>query len=203
MFWFLHRSVIALFWCFWAVAAFWLYQQREAIQPAVDYVELWSHADQGSGRKGLEISGRVTRVFNGESFELKHASSWYFNYGLAGVEAPKVITSFSAAEKRAFLESRTNLVRLIHNANVRIDVTLANPETRTGLGVVWVGKTNVNLAQIAAGAGRLKREQLRTLPVREAYEYVRAERIARKAGRGLWSGAEAEDSADARPVLSP
>ncbi|MBM3883866.1 MAG: hypothetical protein FJ387_29875 [Verrucomicrobia bacterium] len=187
MFWFLHRSVMAVGWCVLGALGFWLYQQRAALQPAWDYVVLWYHAERGGPETWPELAGRVTGVYNGASFQLRHASGWHFNYGLAGVDAPQAITSFRIEEQAAFHASRSNLVTLIQGEEVRIEVTLANPQTRTGLGVVWLNSTNVNLAQLSAGHGRLKREQLRGLPVRQQYEYARGERTARRERRGLWA----------------
>lgn len=187
LFWTLHRAVKVLFWCFWLAVAGFVYTQRAALQPAVDLAELWWNLPKDRSAELAQISGRVTRLFAGDSLQVRTDEGVLFNYGLAGASVPKPGPKATTLEYQAARLSQTNLSALVLGERVDIQVTLANPQNRTGLGLVRVGGTNVNEALLRSGWASLKREQIRALPLLAQYELVRAERLARHERLGLWS----------------
>jgi endonuclease YncB( thermonuclease family) len=187
LFWSLHRAVKVLFWCFWIAVAGFLYTQRAALKPAADLAELWWNLPSDRPAELALLSGRVTRLFAGDSLQLQDQHGWLFNYGLAGVSVPKAGPTATAADRLAAGASQTNLSRLVLGKRIDIQVTLANPQNRTGLGLVRVGETNVNEVLLRSGWASLKREQIRALPLRTQYGLVRAERLARQDRVGLWA----------------
>jgi len=66
-------------------------------------------------------------------------------------------------------------------------VTLANPQTRTGLGLVRCGGMNINAEVLAAGQGSLNPRQIQMLPLADEFELLRAEHQARRLRVGVWS----------------
>lgn len=187
MFWFLHRLVRFVGWVFLAGVAFYLYQQRAALEPVWDYAELWWNRPSRLPGSLPQIAGEVTQVYSGDGLQIRDDQGTRFNYGLAGVVAPKPAPDASEVQRQLARTSLTNLAVLALGQKVTIDVTLENPASRTGLGLVRLGPTNLNERVLAEGWGRLKREQIRTLSLMEQFELVSAERAARKRGKGLWS----------------
>jgi endonuclease YncB( thermonuclease family) len=187
MFWFLHRAGIAAFWCLWLVAAFVVYEQRAVLEPAFDYPGLvWRHG-LGATQDLPTLEGKVMMVFAGDSFQFVDAGGYGFNYGLAGVTAPRAGRADAPGQKRLADLSRTNLLQLLAGRHVAVTVTLANPQTRTGLGLVHCGRTNINAAVLAAGQGWLNPRQIELLPLAEEFELLRAEHQAQRLRVGVWS----------------
>lgn len=186
---FLHWFVIALFWAFWLVVGFWVYQHRLALQPAADYVELLWNMDPRAAkqRPPLSLSGRVTKANSGDGLQLRNDGGLLFNYGLSGLAAPRADRLSPPAQRALADLCQSNLNQLAVGQWVDIDVWLANPETRTGLGVFRMGETNLNALALEWGIATLRREQIRGLPLREQYAMVQAERAARRERRGVWS----------------
>ncbi len=204
MFWFLHRACVVVFWCFWLAAAVFVYEKRAALQPAFDYAELvWQHDFRAAGDLP-QLDGKVTEIFAGDSFQFEDKNGYAFNYGLAGVAAPRANRGAPAELQRLAGDSRTNLSQLLAGRPVTVSVTLANPQTRTGLGLVHHGDTNVNVAMLAAGQGRLNLEQIRTLPLRDEFEMLRAERSARRQRLGIWGETSlTNDAAHGEMTVNP
>ena len=184
----LHRLCVAIFWLFWLGVGGLLYQHRAAFEPALDFARVcWDH-DWRAPQPLPEMAGHVTRVFNGASFQFRDSTGPLYNFGLAGVEAPRLSEPATLRQRRLFAQSARNLEKLLGGQSVRIAVALVRQETHTGLGLVWANQTNINRRVIAEGEGSLDRGPVfRSLPLREAYALVRAERRARRRGVGLWS----------------
>lgn len=187
LFWSLHRGVQVLFWTGWAAVAVYLFSQRAALQPAIDYLELWWNQPAERPGELPRLSGLVTRIYAGDSFQLRDDQGGHYNYGLAGVAVPKAGPNSTPAERLVAGSSLTNLTKLIQGERVEIQVTLANPQTRTGVGLVRSRGMNLNESVLASGSATLKREQIRMLPLREQWGLVRAERLAQRRQLGIWA----------------
>ncbi len=186
MFKFLHRVWVTVYWACWAAVGFYLYTQRATFQPAVDYAEIYWNRTPNAPAQFPILTGMVSRVYAGNGFQVRDGSAVLYNFGLAGVGAPLTNRVSSAAERALSSSAVSNLESLVVGQRVTIEVTLANPETYTGLGIVHARGTNVNERVLAQGYGTLKREQIRVLPVAEQYRLVRAERLARNRQLGVW-----------------
>lgn len=197
MFKFLHRVWVTIYWAFWAAVAFYLYTQRAAFQPALDFAELYWNRTPNAPAQFPVLTGVVTRVYAGDGFQIRDASATLYNFGLAGVAAPRTNLTSTAAERALVAAAVTNLASLVVTQRVTIDVTLANPQTSTGLGLVHARGTNVNERVLAQGYGTLKREQIRALPLEEQYRLVRAERAARNRRLGVWGMPESPEPSPA------
>ena len=187
MFWFLHRACVVAFWCLWLAAAVVVYRQRAVLEPAFDYAGLvWRHG-LGATQALPTLEGKATMVFAGDSFQFVDANGYGFNYGLAGVAAPRAGRDDAPEQKRLADQSRTNLLQLLAGRHVTVLVTLANPQTRTGQGLVRCGGMNINAAVLAAGQGSLNPRQIQMLPLADEFELLRAEHQARWLRVGVWS----------------
>jgi endonuclease YncB( thermonuclease family) len=189
----LHRLLVLSYWAFWVLVALLLYSHRGLFMPLADYADILWHRTTAAEPRPM-ITGLVTRVYGGDGFQLRVGSALY-NFGLAGVSAPRTNRVATAEAEALSRASVAHLTGWLAGERVRIEPTVTNPATSTGLGLAWVGGTNVNARVLAEGFGRLRREQIRALPVHTQYELISAERRARSAGRGLW----APDA----PVLAP
>jgi len=188
LFWFLHRLLVGLFWCLWLGVAAFVFQHRAALEPAVDMARLWWHRTPEARQPIGELSGRVVRIHTGSSVQVRDDRGWLFNYGLAGVEAPRAGPNASPKEQTEAKAAADALGRWVLGTNVVIAVTLANPQTRTGLGLVRTAQTNVNEAMLGEGHGRFAPGQIRGLPLKDQYRLQRAERYARERRLGVWNG---------------
>lgn len=183
----LHRFYVAALWLVWLLAAFAIYEQRALVAPLWELGELVLNQDREASPPRARLVGTVRSVYSGDGFQLKDDAGYLFNYGLAGVEAPKPEAGLSSLDLRSAQGSRSNLAALLVDRRVEIEVTRANPETRTGLGLVRTEGTNLNTLVLASGWAELRREQIRGLPLKEQFAMVFAEQSARRRGVGLWT----------------
>ncbi|MHB1306525.1 MAG: thermonuclease family protein [Limisphaerales bacterium] len=187
MFRILHRLYVAGLWLVWMLAAFAVYEQRALVAPLRELGELIWNQDRESSPPRTRLVGTVRSVYSGDGFQLKDDAGYLFNYGLAGVDAPKAEAALSPLDLQTARGSRSNLAALLVDRRVEIEVTRANPETRTGLGLVRAEGTNLNTLVLASGWAELRREQIRGLPLKEQFAMVLAEQSARRRGMGLWA----------------
>lgn len=201
----LHRVLVLGCWCFWGAVAFFLYTQRARLQPAVDYAELMWNRDRTAPAQLPVLTGVVTRVHTGSGFQVRDAAGALYNYGLAGVGGPATNQPAAASPRTLAAQAVTNLAHWLVGERVRIEITLTNPATRTGLGQTWLAETNVNERLLAEGLGVLRRDQIRRLPLEDQYRLVRAERAAREGRRGVWgkSGPSSVQQLPTEPFSSP
>ena len=185
----LHRLLVLGTWCFWGAVAFFLYTQRARLQPALDYAQLLYHRDRTAPAQLPVLTGTVTRVHTSTGFQVRDLSGTLHNFGLAGIGPRGTNQASGASERVLAAQAVTNLTGWLVGQRVRIEVTIGNPATRTGLGQTWLGETNVNERLLAEGWGVLRRDQVRRLPLEDQYRLVRAERLAREAQRGVWGQA--------------
>lgn len=187
LFWFLHRMLAGLVWCFWLGVAVFVFRHRAALEPVRVGAELWWHRTPEASQPIGQLSGRVIRIYDGNSVQLRDDRGWVFNYGLAGVEAPRTGPNASPAERAQAEAAATALRRWLLDEPVEIAVTLANPQNRTGQGVMQTARTNVNEAMLAEGHGRFVPARIRGLPLVQQMRLAQAERHARRQQLGVWS----------------
>lgn len=164
------------------VGAF-VYEKRAIFDPVADFIEVLKLP---AGSKSLEqVSGQAIKVMDDYSFQLKDDRGQLFSFRLVGLAPlpPQNAANKTATDFRQ--ETESALRGLVLSNQVRVAVTFLN-ERRTGLGIAYVGETNVNAAMVEAGLGKVKREFLNGLPRQEQFALVRAESKAREKKAGLW-----------------
>lgn len=187
MFHTLRKIVILLFALFVSglvvgVGAF-VYEKRAIFDPVADFIEVLKLS---AGSKSLEqVSGQAIKVMDDYSFQLKDDRGQVFSFRLVGLAPlpPRGGANKTALDVRQEMES--SLRGLVLSNQIRVAVTFLN-DRQTGLGIAYVGETNVNAAMVEAGLGKVKREFLNGLPRQEQFALVRAESKAREKKAGLW-----------------
>jgi endonuclease YncB( thermonuclease family) len=172
----LHRLLVFVCWGLVVCAAVYVYQQRAVFNPAVDLVSAW-RIREGFAQSDLgRIRGRVTRVNTGDTFQLVDREGRLHQIRLTGMSAPE----FQVGNKRVNAiagASRDSLKSLVLSNEVQVAITYTNGP-RDGLGLVYLGMTNVNAAQILAGQAKAREDYMNGLPLKERYFLLRAARFA-------------------------
>lgn len=127
------------------------------------------------------VTGRVVGVSDGDTITVLGPGKQQYKIRLNGIDAPESSQEFGQA-------SKNSLARLVHGREVRVTWQKEDRYDRI-LGRVFVGSTDVNLAQLSAGMAWYYRQYESDIPVADRAPFDRAEREARQSRRGLWSAA--------------
>jgi len=176
MFRLLHKLYVLFCWLVVVGLAGILYQHRSLFYPLLDLVDALRVPEGLEQKKTGELTGKVTRVLNGDMFVLRDEHNRTYTIRLTGVDAPDY-PGTNRSELHRALESKTNLGHLILSNQVRVELTYTN-ESRGALGLVYLGDTNLNVLAVETGIARAAREQMNGLPLKDRYALIRAERIA-------------------------
>ena len=173
----LHK--IYIWWCWLVVFALVvvLYLNRSLFDPLVDLVDALRIREGLEQKKSGEISGKVTRVLNGDLLVLRDEHGKFYTIRLTGVEAP-VYQRNDRAEMLRAEASKTNLSRLALSTEVRVELTYTN-DSHGAFGFVYLGRTNINILAVETGMARVKRDYMNGLPLKDRYALIQAGRRAR------------------------
>ncbi|ENZ4286619.1 thermonuclease family protein [Citrobacter farmeri] len=122
-----------------------------------------------------DINGRIVRVLDGDTVEILETDNQLTRVRLAGIDAPEKKQPFGQRSRQA-------LTSMVVQRTVTVTGTDTDHYGRL-LGTVWLGKTDVNAAQIRNGlawAYRFHGKAIRP-------DYVILENEARRQAAGLWS----------------
>jgi len=184
MFHFPHRLVILAFFGVLLALGFYVYQKRAIFDPLVDLAEVIRLPR--TSRTVSQLTGKVVKVGNDYTFQMKEDQGVNYSLRLTGLEAPEVEEG-NTNEVKALKESaQETLTQMILSNRVRVDLTFIT-EQRGGLGVAYLGETNINAALAEAGLAKVKREYLKGLPWKEQYRLIRAESKAQAKQSGIWN----------------
>jgi len=193
MFQTIRRILVVIFWSILAGAGAWIYQHRAIFQPMEDWVEVLKNKKAVPQAYQGELSGIVTKVIDGDTFQMRDQFGQIYTISLVGVAAPEFKKGQPTPLRQVAEQSKTNLSGLILSNKVTVHITYATPQ-RSALGFVRAADTNVNVAVAESGWARVKREYIRTLPTRDQMTLIQAERKAQEAQCGLWKKAERDDT---------
>lgn len=133
----------------------------------------------GQQERSRNLIGRVVSVSDGDSITVLDRNLQEHKVRLNGIDAPESGQEFGRA-------AQMNLSRLIFNREVNIRWSKRDRYDRL-LGRVYVGSTDVNLAQLAAGLAWYYRAYESDVAPDDRDLFARAEREAKSVRRGLWS----------------
>jgi endonuclease YncB( thermonuclease family) len=187
MFWAIRRFLFGVVAAAFCAGLFYVYQHRAWFRPLADLKYIYETKEPEKAKVG-KWEGRVVHVFDGQTFEMSNGSPIRLRVTLTGIEAPRATPTSSQLERDIALDSSNYLKSLILSNEISAALTFSQPPL--GIGLVTVGQTNVNVAVLAEGKARLNRKFIKTLPVSEQYELIRAERFARERRRGIWGVSE-------------
>ena len=184
MFQTLHKIYVAIGWAIVLGVVALLIQHRAVFYPLVDLVDALRPRDGPEQKPSGELSGQVTRVLSGDMFDVKGDDGYFHRIRLTAVAAPEYQLT-DRAEMRRAEQSQTNLGHLILSKRVLVKLTFTN-ESHGGLGILYVGTTNINVVAVESGIVRLKRDQMNGLPLKDRYALIQADRRAgeKKANEG-------------------
>ena len=185
MFFLLRRTFVLGFYGLLAAVGIYVYQQREIFRPLVDLFTLWKNSESKSPPFIDELSGEVVRVLDGSTFQLKDAQGLNYVISLTGLDVLAMRKRDNAAERAIADGSKTNLMKLILGRQVKIELTSTN-QNLTGLGVVFLGQTNVNAKVLEAGMSHINPQFIKSLPLKQQYELLAAQRKAQEQKLGIW-----------------
>ena len=179
-----------------------LYANREVFRPLVDLVQVYREMTLVPTPQPVigQMTGQVIQVTGADTFRVKNAAGTAFHFRVDGVDAPQFLDAQTREQGRLWTQCRTNLSSLILSNQVRIDITATNVN-RGGFGVVYLNGTNLNLKMVEAGTARINPNYLKTLPLKEQYAFLVAQKKAQELHLGIWkwtaesqrAGAETRD----------
>jgi endonuclease YncB( thermonuclease family) len=157
----------------------WLYPRTGLTEPVVDWYQVWQNTE-GATRPSVEhISGNVTKVTDATSFVLRSQDRQLYSIALAGLLSPTAKAHPDPKDFELAQECRTRLADLIVSNQVEVTLLSIDPQHR-GVGVVHIGKTNINARLVESGALPLKRSFIKELPLMDQYQLIRSERITKQ-----------------------
>lgn len=143
---------------------------------------LWASAAVAEPRA---LEGLVVRVVDGDTVHVR-VGARIEKVRYIGVNTPEVHHPTKGAEPGGHEATREN-ARLVAERRVRLELDVQTRD-RYGrlLAYVWVGEVMVNAELVRRGYA-----QVMTVPPNIRYQnlFLRLQRDAREAGRGLWRGA--------------
>jgi len=125
----------------------------------------------------------VTRVYDGETVQAEgHGIDICVR--LAAIETPDIFDLEEDPAQRLALEAKSQLAEWTLNRKVEIEGHGLDELNRV-IGVVYLDRVNINLEMVKSGYARVYKGE----PHHSVYllPYLKAERIARRLGRGIWS----------------
>ena len=141
---------------------------------ASDALDKIGSAKDGFPASGVDLTGRVVRVADGDTLSVLDNSNTQHKIRLYGIDTPERDQPHGKASRKA-------LSALVAGQTVGIVVVETDKYDRT-VGTVYLGKRNINLAMVEGGHAWWYRYHARHERPLEA-----AESEARKQKRGLWA----------------
>lgn len=149
------------------------------------------------------ITGTVTKVSDGDTIQLTTAEHTKLRVRLYGIDAPETdkINNHTGRVSKSGQsygeESWKALKNIIMWKQVRLDILDIDRYHRM-VGIIWLNNRNINLEIIREGNAEAYIEYLKP-PYRS--EFLKAEREARSAKKGIWSLQDYERPKDFRKRL--
>lgn len=145
--------------------------------------------------------GKAERISDGDTikFTITEGTSvgTSITVRLAGVDAPEVSHRKGQEGQPFGAESTANLKRLIEGRSISLHQLDKDRYGRL-VGLIYVGSSNVNLAQLSGGFAEVYREYLKTIPLPIRDQFIEAERTAKEKRIGIWSLPSYERPSDFR-----
>jgi endonuclease YncB( thermonuclease family) len=154
----------------------WLYPRSGVSEPLSNWYAVWRNQGDSPVKPVGELSGTVIDVLNATSFTLRASDRHLYNIALLGATVPRSGSNVADGERAG--DARRALSDLILSNEVEVTLTWVDPQRR-GVGVVHLGRTNVNAAMVETGLVTLKRDTVSGLPLLDQYALMRADRRSR------------------------
>ena len=176
----LRRSLLVCVVLLGLAGAWVAYLNQQWFDPVRDLVWIWQnrHVPRVTPTRWR---GQVTEVLDGKTCYFKGANGSIFRvtlFGLQSVGGPETLKT-RAYRREQEQHALRDLVLL---KDVEADFVTV-PVNRHVEAILYLGSTNVNGALLASGDARVDRSKISSLPWRETYGWLAAERKARRLHR--------------------
>ena len=187
MFYTIRKIILCTIWGLLLLGGWTLYANREVFRPLVDLARVSREMTLVQTQQPIigQMTGQVIQVTGADTFRVRNAAGTAFHFRVDGVEAPQPGDAQTREQGRLWTQCRTNLSSLILSNQVRIDITATNLN-RGGWGVVYLNGTNLNLKLVESGTARIDPNYLKTLPLKEQYAFLVAQKKAQELRLGIW-----------------
>lgn len=176
MFYRLHRLVKGVIWLLVFAGLYWVWMQREALEP----VYVWHDVYKNGGLQQTDLlpttQGRGLSVIDGHTFMMLGEDKRAYNVRLTGFEIPQ--PPLSLPELQLEQARREQLRSAIVSNQVHVEITFSNLNSL--LGVVYVGKTNLNIHFLTNDLGRFNPSFVKSAPRDVQYRFFSAARAHKK-----------------------
>ena len=199
MFYTIRKAIVCAFWGLLLLGGWTLYANREVFRPLVDLVQVSREMSLEQTSQPIigQMTGQVIQVTGPDTFRVRNDAGTFFHFRVDGVDALQLGEAQTREQARLWNQCRTNLSSLILSNQVRIDITVTNLN-RGGLGFVYVNGTNLNLKMVEAGTAAINPNYLKTLPLKEQYAFLTAQKKAQELRLGIWKSTAETQRAGAR-----
>jgi endonuclease YncB( thermonuclease family) len=161
------------------VLGWFLYQNRTILSPIAAFSEALQLWEGASDSEREVIEGEVIEVSDNYTLSLRNTGGELFKFRLTGVEAPALENLKSSNIGLLLAKASEELSTIALSNQVQVAVTYRD-EAGNGLGVLYVGKTNINALIVRHGLGQVRREYLRGLELGELYALLRSEQVVQE-----------------------
>jgi hypothetical protein len=175
MFYFLHRLMKWVFMALVAAGMYWLWLQREALEPAYAWFDVYQNGGLKNDKPLHTIRGKAIAVVDSYTVQVKEDGR-NFSVRLTGLQMPE--PPLSNTDIRLDKERRQVLRDRVVGNEVEVQVSFAAPGSM--LGIVSVGGTNMNLYFITNGMAKFNPAYIKPLPRMLQYQFFAAERFRQK-----------------------
>jgi hypothetical protein len=175
MFYFLHRLMKWVFMALMGVGLYWLWLQREALEPVYAWYDVYENGGLKNDKALHSIRGKAIAVVDSYTVQVKEDGR-SFSVRLTGLQMPE--PPLSNTDIRLDKERRQALREMVVGNEVDVQVTYAAPGSM--LGIVSVGGTNLNVYFITNNMVRFNPSYIKALPRDLQYQFFAAERFREK-----------------------
>ena len=175
MFYFLHRLMKWLFMALVAAGVYWLWHQREALEPMYAWFDVYQNGGLKNDKPLHVIRGKAIAVADSYTVQVKEDGR-SLSVRLTGLQMAD--PPLSNTDIRLDKERRQILRDMVVGNDVEVQVTYAAPGSM--LGIVSVGGTNMNVYFITNSMAKFNPSYIKTLPRDLQYQFFAAERFREK-----------------------
>lgn len=173
----LHKIAVVLLIALPFLLGWYLYQKRSVFTPVTDFYQAVKLSGGKFGNDLETVSGEVIRLSENYTFTLKSDEGQTLRFRLTGIEAPHSQNLRMQNGSSVLTKSREEMSALTLSNHVQVAPTYQD-RNRSGLGVLYIGDTNVNAWLVKRGLAQVKREFLQGVKLIDVYSLLRAQREA-------------------------
>ena len=176
MFYFLHRLVKWFFIALIGAGLYWLWLQREALEPVYVWYDVYENGGIQENDRLTVLPGRAVRIVDGHTFQMVNDGKAY-SVRLTGFEIPR--PPFSHSDVELEKERIRVLKEKVLTKDVSVAITFVS--NNSILGIVTANGTNLNTFFLTNGLSRFNREYVKGVPRDLQYQFFAAQRVREKA----------------------